>query len=243
MPTEATVPTARGEAGPLHLTVPLTPTGILLRRRGVVPLIVASFALLALAAALAHGALLLEVDEPIQRAVEGARTPDLTRFFRTVSRLGGTATVAVGLVVLLTLAWRRCRSLALVLLAATLARPVLEWVLKAGIDRSRPDLDQLVSGHGPSFPSGHVMAAMALWGLLPSVVALLTHRRRLWWASVAASGVIIGLVAASRVYLGVHWLSDVVGGLLLGALYLLGVERLLELGHRRRPCAALGPDG
>ena len=49
----------------------------------------------------------------------------------------------------------------------------------------------------------------------------------------------IAAVAFSRVYLGVHWLTDVVGALILGALYLLGVEWLLAWHHRRRPCGPL----
>ena len=134
--------------------------------------------------------------------------------------------------------WHQCRALAWTLLAATAARPLLEWVLKELVGRARPDIDRLVPGNGPSFPSGHVMAAVAIWGLLPPVVALLTGRRSAWW-SVAISATVITAVAFSRVYLGVHWLSDVLAALLLGALYLLAVEALLEWHHRRRPCPAM----
>jgi undecaprenyl-diphosphatase len=80
------------------------------------------------------------------------------------------------------------------------------------------------------------MAAVALWGLLPIVVGLFTTNRRLWWASVGVSGTIIVLVAASRVYLGVHWFSDVCAGLLLGSFFLLGVETILGGIHRRDGC-------
>ena len=51
----------------------------------------------------------------------------------------------------------------------------------------------------------------------------------IWWTSVVISGIVIVLVAASRVYLGVHWFSDAVAGLLLGSFFLLGVEALLAL--------------
>jgi undecaprenyl-diphosphatase len=56
---------------------------------------------------------------------------------------------------------------------------------------------------------------------------------------VGISATVIGLVAFSRVYLGVHWMSDVVGALVLGTLYLLAVEWLLDWHHRRRPCPGL----
>src|SRR3546814_4403162 len=67
----------------------------------------------------------------------------------------------------LLLVWHECRPLAWTLLAATAARPLLEWTLKELVDRPRPNIDRLVAGNGPSFPSGHVMAAIAIWGLLP----------------------------------------------------------------------------
>jgi undecaprenyl-diphosphatase len=187
--------------------------------------------LLALSAGLRHGALALQWDLPIQRFVEEQRGSNGDTFFRAVSRLGSTV-VVIGLTTTLTIAtWWRCRAVSLVILAAALARPALEYVLKAGFGRDRPDLVRLVGAHGPSFPSGHVLAAIALYGLLPLVVGLYTRRRGLWWASFAVAVLLIGLIAASRVYLGVHWFSDVTASLLLGSFFLLGVEAFYRRLH------------
>ncbi len=194
---------------------------------------------LAVLAAVDAGATLRGIDEPVTRTLLDLRSEPLDRVVKTVSALGGLTVVAAVAVLLLLLVWHECRPLAWTLLAATAARPLLEWTLKELVDRPRPDIDRLVAGNGPSFPSGHVMAAIAIWGLLPPVVALLNGRRSAWWWSVAISAIVIASVAFSRVYLGVHWLSDVVGALLLGALYLLAVEALLEWHHRRRPCRAI----
>ncbi len=222
----------------LHGHPPLTPAAVLLSVPFVVPLLAGAFVFLAVAAARSDGSLLLTWDHPVQEAVEGMRTGWLDTVVTGISQLGGTTFVVVGFAVLLALVWHRCKSLALVLLVATVARPLLEWTLKRIVDRPRPDLEPLVHGEGPSFPSGHPMAAIALWGLLPPIVALFTHKRLLWWWSVAVSVTVIALVAMSRVYLGVHWLSDVVASLLLGSLYLLAVEWLLDWHHHRRPCQA-----
>lgn len=220
----------------LHREPPLTPAGVLLRYRWTLPVLAGLFAALAVAAWVGPS-VLRTWDEPVRSWVSGHRTDALDTFFLYATRLGSWQMVVIGLVVLLALAWRICPQLALLLLAATLARPLLEWVIKGGIGRDRPEAGALISSGGPSFPSGHVMAAVALWGLVPPIVALLTHRRVLWWIASITSGSIILIIAASRVYLGVHWLSDVVGALLFGALFLLAVEKLGDLSHRRYPCS------
>ncbi len=232
-----------GSGRPLHYEPPVTPAGLLLRSPKTVPIIVGAFIVLALLASIAHGAIPLTWDEPIQRWIESRRTSELDDFFLYMSRFGGLQVVVAGLAVLLVLVWRTCRPLFFLLLVATLARPLVEWTLKATVDRDRPDIDRLVAGNGPSFPSGHVMAAIALWGLVPPVVALLTHKRVWWWIATAVSGTMILIVAASRVYLGVHWFTDVVAALVFGCLYLLVVEWLFHVGHRRYPCSHYGDEG
>lgn len=224
---------------PLHHEPPLTPAGVLLRWRWPVPVLVVAFAALAVAAGVNDGQALASIDEPVTRSMIDWRSGPLDGVVKSLSALGGVTVAAALAGVLLLLVWHECRALAWTLMLASAARPVLEWVLKELVDRSRPDIDRLVVGSGPSFPSGHVMAAVAIWGLLPPVVALVSGQHRAWWSSVAVSATVIVTVAFSRVYLGVHWLTDVVGALILGALYLLAVEWLLEWHHRRRPCVAL----
>ncbi len=221
----------------LHRDPPITPAGVLLRYPWTLPAIVVLFAGMAVAASVANGALLRVWDEPVRSWVSGHRTDALDSFFLYVTRLGSWQVVVIGLVVLLALAWRVCPGMAMLLIAATLARPVCEWLIKTGVGRDRPSVGALVDSAGPSFPSGHVMAAIALWGLVPPIVALVTHRRTLWWVATVVSGTIIVLVAASRVYMGVHWLSDVIGALLFGAVFLLVIERLGDISHRRYPCS------
>lgn len=220
----------------IHTDPPITPASFLLPRRRLLIGLGILLGALMVAAALANGQVLLTWDEPIQRSVEANRTADLSLFFRTMSRLGSTVMVLALGATAAVLTWRRCPAVALAVAGATISRPLLEFTLKATVDRSRPDFERMVDGTGPSFPSGHVMAAVALWGLLPAVVGLYTHRRALWWASVAVAGVLIAGISASRVYLGVHWFSDVTGGLVVGAFFLLAVETGFQRAHSRYPC-------
>lgn len=223
----------------VHTAPPLTPSSVLLPRRRLLIALAALLVALATAAALDGGQALLTWDEPIQRGVESSRTSALNELFLTLSRLGSTVVVLVLGTLATVLTWRRCRAVATALLIATFARPALEFVVKALVDRERPDFQRLVGGEGPSFPSGHVMAAIALWGMLPMVVALYTRRRAIWWASVAVSAALIAGISASRVYLGVHWFSDVTGGLVVGTFFLLAVDKVLVCAHRRYPCRFL----
>jgi undecaprenyl-diphosphatase len=194
------------------------------------------FLTLAVAAAMAGSQVLLTWDEPIARWVEAHRTALLDDVFHTFSRLGSTIPVLVVATAVGIAAWRRCRAVGVALIVATFSKPLVETVLKVAVDRDRPNFQRLVEGNGPSFPSGHVMAAMALWGMLPLVVSLYTRRRDVWWGSVAVAATIIGGIAASRIYLGVHWYSDVVGGLLAGAIFLVGVQAVYDHQHRAHGC-------
>lgn len=223
----------------VHTALPLTPSSVLLPRRRLMIALVALLVALATAAALRNGQALLTWDEPIQKGVEASRTSAMNDVFLTISRLGSTA-VVLGLGVLAAVGtWRRCRAVATAVLIATFARPALEFIVKVLVGRDRPDLDRLVAGNGPSFPSGHVVAAVALWGLLPLIVSLYTRRRAIWWASVAISAALIAGIAASRVYLGVHWFSDVTAGLVVGTFFLLGVDKVMIHQHCRYPCRLL----
>jgi undecaprenyl-diphosphatase len=167
------------------------------------------------------------------------RSAPLTSSFRVVTELGGAMVTTVVAMVTAAVVWRRCQALALLVLITVLGRSVLSFGLKAVVDRPRPDLEPLATVSSASFPSGHVLAAVALWGLLPPVVGVLTSNRRVWWASVALSAIIVASVSASRIYLGVHWLTDVVGSLLVGLLLLWVIEVVLERLHRSDGCHRL----
>jgi undecaprenyl-diphosphatase len=183
-----------------------------------------------------HGAPLVW-DRPITNASVALRGPLIDRIALWVSRLGSTPVVLVAGVIGVIVAARRCRALALVMLATIALRPPLEWLLKDLVARPRPTGARLVAGTGFSYPSGHVLAAVATWGFVPLVAALYIHRRWLWWTLTGLAWSAITLVAWSRVWLGVHWTSDVVGGLAIGFLALSAAEVVIDDRHRRTVAA------
>lgn len=134
-----------------------------------------------------------------------------------ITELGGTWVVVVTAVAVAAIEIARTRSRWVVpfLLAVMLGGTLLTETIKQLVDRARPELEPVAATLGPSFPSGHTCAAAASW----AAFALVAGR---WWgprAWPALAGAAVGIavaVAASRVLLDVHWLTDVLAGLALG---------------------------
>ena len=94
-------------------------------------------------------------------------------------------------------------------------------ILKILIERPRPPLDmQAIIETGYSFPSGHSVAAMSMYGFLAYLLYRDTTSRTVRWLTVSVASALILLMGWSRLYLGVHYLSDVLAGFLVGAAFL-----------------------
>ncbi len=134
---------------------------------------------------------------------------------RVLTHLGDPLVVTVLSVLLAVLLWwRKDRRGALFVAATRLLAMLASSGLKLLVHRHRPVLvHPLAHAHGYSFPSGHALGSAALW----ASVAFLAAARGLsrWWAITLAVAVPV-VVAATRVLLGVHYVTDVVAGLLLG---------------------------
>jgi undecaprenyl-diphosphatase len=167
------------------------------------------------------GALL---DAPVQRFFVAHREAWLTPVIRGLTDLGNAA-VLIGLILVVGLVWwwrrRTWRPLGL-LAGAYLGAWVLSDTIRNLTHRARPPAVQAI-GHwtGYAFPSGHTTKATAVYGMLAALLAATTSR---WGRKVAvwtAAALLAGLVGLSRLYLGAHWLTDVLGALALGAAWLL----------------------
>jgi len=122
---------------------------------------------------------------------------------------------------------------------AVIAGSVITSILKQGYDRPRPELVEHGSWvNNASFPSGHSMMAAVVYLTLGILVARTQPRRRVRAFIVFISVLLTILVGLSRVYLGVHWPSDVAGGWMLGgawaALFWLVAMKVDPVRHERR---------
>jgi membrane-associated phospholipid phosphatase len=181
---------------------------------------IAAFALLAFA--YATGASIMHVDNELANTLNANVVPQLTAVFSAVTTLGNTPVLALVTAAAAAYLVGRGRRLDASLLVVTLVgAQLLTAILKGIFERPRPSFDDPVATAGWfSFPSGHALSSIALYGAL---VYVFTNRLRAPRANLAALGaaVLIAAIGFSRLYLGVHYLSDVLAGYSAGLAWLL----------------------
>jgi undecaprenyl-diphosphatase len=161
------------------------------------------------------------VDLAIVKTVFGMRSAWGVAVFAAFTSLGDT--LSVGLVLcaacLILALKKRDRAYIIGLAVAVGGAKLTEIVMKIAIERARPDGFALFHLDTYSFPSGHATGAMALYGFVAYILCALYPRKRVLW--IAPASFIIFMIGASRVYLGVHFPSDVLGGFLVGSIWIL----------------------
>ncbi len=163
-----------------------------------------------------------EFDESVISAVQGWESPELTRVMESFSWLGSTVVVIVLAVsILLFLAFVLGHRKELLLFVAVIGgAPLLNVFLKSWFKRERPDIHRLVEEAGYSFPSGHSMAAFALYSILTYLLWKHLNGSAGKMLLVLIGSAIVICIGLSRIYLGVHYPSDVLGGYLASGVWL-----------------------
>lgn len=181
---------------------------------------------------------LVEADRSVTAAAERAvdASPALLLAARAVTLLGEPLLLTLAAAVLAVVLARSGQGrLAAYVVVARLGALVLSQGLKHAVDRARPVFDEPVAtALGASFPSGHALGSAVFWTTTAVLLQPYVRRDRLLLSAAVAIAV---LVAASRVLLGVHFLSDVTGGLLLGLGWatLCTAVFVVERSERGRP--------
>jgi undecaprenyl-diphosphatase len=181
------------------------------------------------------------LDRRVQDFAVGHRTPWLNGLLEAWTWLGSTTVlVPVLLAVSVYLWWRRRDLYAVAYLWVALGGcMVLYRVFKSVIGRARPPVaEMLTHAGGYAYPSGHATQAITTWGIL-TALAVAGRSGRTRALLLGAAGLVIVLVGVSRIYLGVHWFTDVIGGFTLGATWLT----VLLAGRRFRTPGHDEPDG
>ncbi|HEV3480529.1 MAG TPA: phosphatase PAP2 family protein [Gaiellaceae bacterium] len=173
-------------------------------------------------------------DERFAEWLHGRATDPLTDVFHAITWTGNFLTLLVVALVAVVVLWRRReRTDALFVALAFLGGQVLSNGMKLGFRRERPFFaDPLATESTFSFPSGHALVSLAVYGAIALLLArgISSHRGRA--LLLAATAIWVALIGFSRLYLGVHFLSDVLAGFAAGAAWLALLYLALELRSR-----------
>ena len=169
--------------------------------------------------------------------------PWVHEMVRDITALGSFA--VLGLLVLIVCAYLlmvRLRAEALLVIGSVLGGTVLSTVLKMGYNRPRPDLTVMSQQFTASFPSGHAMLSAVTFLTLGALFAQLAKTHSLRVFSIGTALFLTLLVGLSRLYMGVHYPSDVLAGWCLGAAWALFCSAIAALLQRRGSIAKGAPE-
>jgi len=169
-------------------------------------------------------------DQRITDYVISLRSPGLTQYFKIVTEIGdayGYLVVLVIVTVLSALVFKRWKYIGQIVLVLALSA-ISNMMLKRAIDRARPGIEHLVSVETLSYPSGHAMSAMAFYGFLIYLIYNFDMGRWVKVGSILFFIVLILSIGISRIYLGVHFPSDIAGGFIAGLIWVFFCMILFE---------------
>ena len=175
------------------------------------------------------------VDKQVTAFLYSVRSNWLSQFFYAITQLGSREAVfAMGGLATMIFLYRR-RYTAVLAFWLTMAGIGLSVQYgKKFISRDRPAKVAFYPVHNASFPSGHATTAISLYGMLAFFLYRHQEQKRKRRAIVVLAAVLILLIGFSRIYLGVHFLSDVLAGFLLGSMWVLvGISVMEVLTHLR----------
>lgn len=159
---------------------------------------------------------LLSLDRDVRAWVQPMRSGGLDLSMETVSLLGEPSGLVPLILLSSALLWRFSRRWAVLLPVVMAGTGALQVAGKWAADRPRPNAAPW------GFPSGHVLSLVVFFGVVAFLLVTLSERRRRFRIlACLPCAATVSLVAASRIYLDMHWLSDVIGGFVLGTAYLL----------------------
>ncbi|WP_460059419.1 phosphatase PAP2 family protein [Pseudolactococcus yaeyamensis] len=162
------------------------------------------------------------VDQQVQSLVRYNMSDGLTSFSKFITNFGGAAYVPILLgAVLIFLVLKKWYAEAIFIAANVAIVPILIYILKHIYGRSRPSLPHLVVENGLSFPSGHASTSLMFYACLMVLICQRLHNRQMKWLVRVLATMFIVLIGMSRIYLGVHYPTDILGGWLMSASILL----------------------
>ncbi len=176
---------------------------------------------------------LTRFDQTLAATLHGWATPTATTIAVIISAFGEPVVVVIAVVVAVLYAWRRQWLHVGTWLVALAGAEALNQIIKYIVARPRPVFAHpLIPESGYSFPSGHVLVSIVAYGLLAYFAVLILRTWKTRTAVICAAAGLVALISFSRLYLGVHYFSDVAGGVAAGGVWLSTCITGMELVRR-----------
>lgn len=178
-----------------------------------------------------HTDILSDFDTNVSDYITSFRTDFLTSYFKIVTDIGDTFGYLAALLIcaiLFNLFFKNWKYVLQLLSVLTLALSS-NLILKQLINRQRPTLEHLVTVKTLSYPSGHAMTAMAFYGFLIYLIVTFKISKVLKFGLITVFSILILSIGISRIYLGVHFPSDIVGGFVAGFIWVVFCILILNL--------------
>ena len=177
------------------------------------------------------------LDDPIRHAFYAMRSEALTVVITCITYLSDKVVIIAMCIILLIIPWTRLR-FGVPLSAGALALTIINHLIKARVERPRPEVLHLVEEGGFSFPSGHSSNSFFFYGLAIYLVRTQVENRTVANVLTVVFALLMILIGPTRIYLGVHYPTDVLGGWCLGLVAVIVEVEILEYLRLKKESAA-----
>ena len=167
------------------------------------------------------------IDEKIYNLIMNLESPFTTKLMKLITYLGSVEFIIIFIIFLLILSIFKGK-LPAIFVYIIAGESILNYIIKIIVKRERPNILRLVFEDSYSFPSGHTMVSVVLYGFLIYIISKSKLNKKTQIILSVILGIIPILIMLSRIYLGIHYFSDVMAGMFLSISYLLIIIGILE---------------
>ncbi len=172
----------------------------------------------------------VKFDTEVSQSIYSYRTPVVTEVMKFISLMGADFMIACATVILIILTFKKHKRESLIFSLIFILGAGLNLLLKEIFQRPRPNIDPLLTLTSYSFPSGHAMNSFIFYAVISYFTFHFTRSIKVTFLVGVVSAILVSLIGVSRVYLGVHYPSDVIAGFAAGLLWfvlVLLIERTI----------------
>lgn len=170
----------------------------------------------------------LKIDNFVYNFISSFRTDFNTKIAKIITNMGYYYLIPIAAIIMVIFVFVKRRKTAFLIGLNIFITGILNLILKNIFRRNRPFTLMIIDQKGYSFPSGHAMASTAFYGFFIYLIYKKVNNKYLKWSLILLLSLLIILICSSRIYLGVHFTSDVIAGMMLSICELIIFTSVVE---------------